>query len=115
MWLNMSKRLVSIVIPVYNEEKILETAVLGLINDLEPYRKDFDFEIILAENGSSDKTIEKGKELSVSYPFVSIFHYPDPDYLFLYTTTIYRQHCQIRIEGVIMLLMRKEVQEFDDK
>ncbi len=76
----MEKRLVSIVIPVYNEEQILKTAVERLVRDIQPYQNDFDFEIILAENGSKDNTIEKGKELSKKYPFLSIFHYPQPDY-----------------------------------
>lgn len=76
----MEKRLVSIVIPVYNEEQILETAVAGLYRDIEKYRQDFDFELILAENGSKDKTIEKGEELSKRYENMSIFHYHEPDY-----------------------------------
>ncbi|HNW15381.1 MAG TPA: glycosyltransferase [bacterium] len=61
----MGKRKVSIVIPVYNEEKILETAVNRLKKDLDQFRDEFDFEIILAENGSTDRTIEKGGELSI--------------------------------------------------
>jgi len=76
----MEKKLVSIVIPVYNEEKILETAVKRLKKDLVPFHEDFDFEIILAENGSSDDTIAKGEELSKNDTSVSIFHYPYPDY-----------------------------------
>jgi len=74
------RRLVSIVIPVYNEEKILETAISRLTRDLNPFMADFDFEIILAENGSTDRTIEEGRSLAVAYPFLSIFHYPQPDY-----------------------------------
>jgi glycosyltransferase involved in cell wall biosynthesis len=76
----MEKRKVSIVIPVYNEEKILETAVTRLKKDLDPFRDEFDFEIILAENGSTDGTIEKGSELSKNDSSVSIFHYEHPDY-----------------------------------
>lgn len=76
----MEKKLVSIVIPVYNEEKILETAVKRLKVDLQPFYEDFDFEIILAENGSSDGTIAKGTEISKNDSSVSIFHYPNPDY-----------------------------------
>lgn len=76
----MDKKLVSIVIPVYNEEGILEEAVKRLKHDLSPFMKDFDFELILAENGSSDNTIEKGEKLAAKDPFVSIFHYPFPDY-----------------------------------
>ncbi|HRZ79997.1 MAG TPA: glycosyltransferase family 2 protein [bacterium] len=76
----MEKKLVSIVIPVYNEEGILEEAVKRLKLDLEPFRNDFDFELILAENGSCDNTIAKGEELAAQDRFVSIFHYPEPDY-----------------------------------
>lgn len=76
----MSKKPVSIVIPVYNEEKILETAVSGLKKDLEEFSDDFDFELILAENGSRDNTLAKGEELSSKDPFVTIFHHPEPDY-----------------------------------
>jgi glycosyltransferase involved in cell wall biosynthesis len=76
----MGKRKVSIVIPVYNEEKILETAVNRLKKDLDQFRNEFDFEIILAENGSTDRTIEKGGELSKIDSSVSIFHYEHPDY-----------------------------------
>lgn len=76
----MERKLVSIVIPVYNEEGILEEAVKRLKLDLEPFRNDFDFELILAENGSRDNTIAKGEELAAQDSFVSIFHYPEPDY-----------------------------------
>jgi glycosyltransferase involved in cell wall biosynthesis len=76
----MKKRLVSIVIPVYNEEGILETAVKRLKKDLDRFTEEFDFEIVLAENGSTDGTIEKGVELSKNDSSVSIFHYEHPDY-----------------------------------
>ena len=55
----MEKKLVSIVIPVYNEEKILQTAVKRLKEDLVHFHEVFDFELILAENGSSDRSEER--------------------------------------------------------
>ena len=76
----MSKKSVSIVIPVYNEEKILESAVENLKETLSEFSDDFDFELILAENGSKDNTLKKGEELSAKDPFVTIFHHPVPDY-----------------------------------
>ncbi len=76
----MGKSLVSIVIPVYNEEPILETAVTELFKDLEVYKDDFDFELILAENGSKDNTLQKGEELMKKFSNMSIFHYHQPDY-----------------------------------
>ena len=70
------KVLVSIVIPVYNEEGILESAVAKLKHDLLPFADDFDFELILAENGSKDETLKKGEELAKNDSFVNIFHHP---------------------------------------
>jgi len=77
---DMDRKLVTIVIPVYNEEGILEEAVKRLKNDLVPFEQDFTFELILAENGSKDNTIAKGQKLAEADPFVSIFHYQYPDY-----------------------------------
>jgi glycosyltransferase involved in cell wall biosynthesis len=76
----MEKTLVSIVIPVYNEEKILEKAVSELFKMLKKYEVDFDFELVLAENGSKDNTIKKGEELAKKYKNMIIFHHPEPDY-----------------------------------
>jgi glycosyltransferase involved in cell wall biosynthesis len=69
---------VSIVIPVYNEEKILPTAVAGLRERLQDC--DFTYEIILAENGSKDRTREIGKEIGDKYPDVSMFSASEPNY-----------------------------------
>jgi len=76
----MTPALVSIVIPVYNEEQILEQAVQELFQNLEQFKERFCFEIVLAENGSTDNTLELGKQLAKQYKNLSIFHYPEPDY-----------------------------------
>ncbi len=76
----MKKTLVSVVIPVYNEEKILEKSVTELFEMLKKYEADFDFELVLAENGSKDNTIKKGQELAKKYENMTIFHHPVPDY-----------------------------------
>jgi len=60
---------VSIVIPVYNEEGILREAVTDLRDALQGLRArlhapDMRFEIILAENGSRDRTVELAEHLS---------------------------------------------------
>jgi glycosyltransferase involved in cell wall biosynthesis len=69
---------VSIVIPVYNEARILHAAVV----DLRERLKDFGFayEILLAENGSRDRTVEIGRELSAKYPEVQIHLLNEPNY-----------------------------------
>jgi glycosyltransferase involved in cell wall biosynthesis len=69
---------VSIVIPVYNEEAILEAAVKDLVDRLRTFS--FDYELILAENGSRDATVKLGEELSQRFPQVRIFSLGEPNY-----------------------------------
>jgi glycosyltransferase involved in cell wall biosynthesis len=52
---------ISIVIPVYNEEGILHSAVVDLRERLAPFG--LAYEIVLAENGSRDRTLSIGREL----------------------------------------------------
>ena len=56
---------ISIVIPVYNEEGILHSAVVDLRERLKPMG--WTYEIILAENGSKDRTVQIGEELAAKY------------------------------------------------
>ncbi len=56
---------ISIVIPVYNEEGILRSAVADLRERLAP--QGWTYELILAENGSKDRTVEIGHELAAEY------------------------------------------------
>jgi glycosyltransferase involved in cell wall biosynthesis len=56
---------ISIVIPVYNEQAILEEAVVDVRKRLEPMG--WSYEIILAENGSKDRTVEIGHELAARF------------------------------------------------
>jgi glycosyltransferase involved in cell wall biosynthesis len=69
---------VSIVIPVYNEEGILHAAVVDLRERLAPLG--WSYEIILAENGSRDRTIEIGEELARKYPHIRILSAGEPNY-----------------------------------
>jgi glycosyltransferase involved in cell wall biosynthesis len=69
---------VSLVIPVYNEEKILFDAVTGLRERLT--EKGWSFEIIIAENGSKDRTFPMAQELAGKYPEVQAFSLGEPNY-----------------------------------
>lgn len=69
---------VSVVIPVYNEEAILHAAVVELVDQMRELGKSY--EILLAENGSSDATVAKGEELAARFPEVSIFSLGEPNY-----------------------------------
>lgn len=73
----MSPR-VSIVIPVYNEEAILHAAVVDLRERLRD--APFSYEIVLAENGSSDATVAVAETLSARYPEVRTFSVGEPNY-----------------------------------
>jgi glycosyltransferase involved in cell wall biosynthesis len=72
----MTEPKVTIVIPIYNEEGILRSSILDLIDRLA--RFDFDYEIVLAENGSSDRTLELCEELHRRFPRVSYFSVGEP-------------------------------------
>jgi glycosyltransferase involved in cell wall biosynthesis len=69
---------VSIVIPVFNEEGILLDAVSELSTELD--RSGWSYEVILAENGSTDHTVEIGEQLSAELPGVTLFSVPEPNY-----------------------------------
>ena len=69
---------VSIIIPIYNEEAILHSAVVDLIDRLEEF--DWPYELILAENGSKDRTVEIARELSERFPQVKFFSLGEPNY-----------------------------------
>lgn len=69
----------SVVIPIYNEERILESSVVGLVDDLTA--ANIEFEIVLAENGSKDRTVELARELEQRFAGrVRWFSYPEPNY-----------------------------------
>jgi glycosyltransferase involved in cell wall biosynthesis len=69
---------VSIVIPIYNEEAILHAAVVDLIDRLQGF--DWTYEIVLAENGSKDRTVEIANELAERFPRVRSFSVNEPNY-----------------------------------
>jgi len=69
---------ISIVIPVYNEEAILRSAITDLRERLSPLG--WDYEIILAENGSKDKTAELAQSLCEKYPELRALSVDEPNY-----------------------------------
>jgi glycosyltransferase involved in cell wall biosynthesis len=76
---------VSIVIPVYNEEGILREAVGELLEGIADvktklHRPDLQFEVILAENGSRDRTVELAEHLAAENSGVRTFSLGEPNY-----------------------------------
>jgi glycosyltransferase involved in cell wall biosynthesis len=68
----------SIVVPVYNEEGILHSSVIDLLSRLDELG--WSYEILLAENGSSDRTVAIAEELAGKHPQVSIHSLGEPNY-----------------------------------
>lgn len=69
---------ISIVIPVYNEEAILHAAVVDLVDRLSEL--DWPYELILAENGSRDATVEIARALADRFAQVQTFSFGQPNY-----------------------------------
>jgi glycosyltransferase involved in cell wall biosynthesis len=69
---------ISIVIPVFNEEAILETATRGLVSKLD--QAQLDYELILSENGSTDATSDIAQRLADELPRLKVLHSPAPNY-----------------------------------
>jgi hypothetical protein len=66
------KVLVSVVLPAYNEADKLEAAVTKISQTLKENR--YSYEIIIAEDGSTDGTAEHAEELTKKFPFVKHIH-----------------------------------------
>jgi glycosyltransferase involved in cell wall biosynthesis len=69
---------VSVVIPVYNEEGILREAITELRAQLLGFG--WPFEILIAENGSSDQTVTLAEHLAAEMPEVRAFSLGEPNY-----------------------------------
>jgi len=73
-----SPPVVSIVIPVHNEQRILRNSVDDLCR---AWRSEaVPFEIVLAENGSRDDTLEMARAIARERPEVQTFSHPEPNY-----------------------------------
>lgn len=67
---------VDITIPVFNEELDLEKSINTLVAFLIKYFSDYDWTITIADNASTDKTLDIAKKLSKKYKRVSYVHLP---------------------------------------
>jgi glycosyltransferase involved in cell wall biosynthesis len=69
---------ISIVIPVHNEEAILRAAIVDLVDRLEVFP--WSYELVIAENGSTDRTIEVARELAARFPQLVCRNSDEPNY-----------------------------------
>ena len=68
----------SIVIPIYNEEDILEESLNNIISICE--RTDVDYEIIISENGSTDNTKNLAIKFEQSNSKIALIKSDNPNY-----------------------------------
>ncbi len=59
---------VDVVIPVYNEEHVLAQSVGALRDFLRQRLKPHRWRILIADNASTDATLEVAKQLAAQYP-----------------------------------------------
>ncbi len=68
----MSDPFLSIIIPAYNEEK----RILGTLEQVIAFlsQQNYSYEVLVVENGSSDRTLAITQEIGRQYPFVRALH-----------------------------------------
>jgi len=71
-----NKKLVDILLPVYNEEHILEKSVSELSDFLDKNLNDFDWIITIGDNASTDNTLEVAKSIQKKNKKVRVKHLP---------------------------------------
>jgi glycosyltransferase involved in cell wall biosynthesis len=70
--------MISIVMPAHNEEHYLEPAVKEVLDGLREQARPF--EVIIAENGSTDSTAALALRLATRYPEVVVLRLPQANY-----------------------------------
>ncbi len=68
----------SVVIPIHNEAAYLPGALADLRSQLDSLGERY--EVILAENGSTDGTARVAADLAAAHPAVRVLNLPEPDY-----------------------------------
>lgn len=70
--------MISVVMPAHNELGYLEPAVESVVTGLRD--RNLDFEVLVAENGSVDGSVEEADRLAGQFAEVTVVHLREPDY-----------------------------------
>ena len=76
MDMDLDKSFLSVIIPCYNEEAILSGNLTTVINYLEKKRCKYNYEIIIVNDGSKDKTGEIADQFETRHEEVRVIHHP---------------------------------------
>jgi dolichol-phosphate mannosyltransferase len=76
MKISQDKTLISIVVPCYNEEAILENNIEIILDYINSQSNKHNYEILIINDGSKDRTGEIGDRLQAKYEGVRIIHHP---------------------------------------
>ncbi len=63
---------VSVIVPAYNEAQVIESTIRSLLTSDYP-----NFEIIIVDDGSSDRTSDVAREKFAGHPLVQLLHVPN--------------------------------------
>jgi len=72
MFFNMKKNFYSIIIPIKNQEKMVQNNLIRLIRKLKKINFLANWEIILIDDGSTDKTIDKILQFKTKYKNIKL-------------------------------------------
>src|SRR5947209_18517456 len=70
--------MVTVVLAAHNEEPFLAATVADVLAGLR--ERGLQFEVVIAENGSTDGTLAVAERLAAADPEVRVLSLPDPDY-----------------------------------
>ena len=72
----INKHFISIVAPCYNEEAILDINIKKIISYLESKADKYDWEILIINDGSKDRTAAIANSLAAEFTSVRVIHHP---------------------------------------
>ena len=71
-----TRPLISIILPAFNEEAIIEHSIKTISDYLTSLKEKYDFEILIINDGSSDRTGEIAEYLAGEYQNLRVIHHP---------------------------------------
>lgn len=70
----------SLIVPIYNEEEILEKQAKKLIEQVDRVLPHSEYEVVLVENGSTDNTLKIANKLARQFNHVKVVNLDSPSY-----------------------------------